>query len=94
VAVVRWSNQATIDFESVSGFLGSVSPRLAEYFVRRVRQATQQLEMFPYSGQAVQAFDLESIRQLVLGSVRLTYLVFSEDEVIVMGIRAGPRRSP
>jgi addiction module RelE/StbE family toxin len=93
VARVRWSEEATDNLLEITDFLGNVDPAAAEVFAKRVQQAVEQLGLFPKSGQVVSDFALESFRELIIGSFRLVYLVFSDDEVNIVSLRAGPRRS-
>ncbi|MGE3984190.1 MAG: type II toxin-antitoxin system RelE/ParE family toxin [Dehalococcoidia bacterium] len=93
MAVVRWSDEATDRLTDIIEFLEGIDPRAAQVFVQRVRQAVEQLELFPYSGQALTGFGFDSMRELVIGNFRLAYVVFSSDEVNVVSIRGGPRPS-
>jgi plasmid stabilization system protein ParE len=90
VALVRWCDEAADEFIAVPEFLGSQNERAAERFATQVRDAVQQLTMFPNSGQVYEPFHSNVVREIPIGRFRLVYLVFSPEEIDVISLRPLP----
>lgn len=87
MAEVRWSVQAADNFTIILERLEDANPRAARIFAGRVKQITEQLQMFPLSGQVVARLPSDGVREIPIGSLRLIYFAFSESEVNILAIR-------
>jgi addiction module RelE/StbE family toxin len=94
VAQVRWSVQATEDFNAVYRSIARTAPRAAELFAERILAAANQLEAFPLSGREVPERASRDFREVIIGNYRLIYQLTSPDELLVLTVHHGARRLP
>jgi toxin ParE1/3/4 len=90
VARVVWSERALAHLDAIAGYIAQDSPRLAQLFVRRVFDATDQLTAFPRSGRRVPEFSRDDLREIFLDRYRIIYRV-TEDDVEIAAVRHGAR---
>jgi len=67
VTVVRWTEQALQDLQSIREFIERDSPRYGRLVAERLYEATSRLEAFPLSGRIVPELGRKDIRELIVG---------------------------
>ncbi len=75
---VVWSPAALEDIEAIASYISRDSISYAGAVVRKVIDATRNLENFPFAGRIVPEFDLKSVREVFAYSYRIIYRVESE----------------
>jgi addiction module RelE/StbE family toxin len=88
VILIRWTEQAVDDLREIRKYIERDSPRYGRLVVERLYEATQRLEMFPRSGRVVPEFNLEHLREIIVGEYRIVYRVDSEAVVVLTVFRS------
>ena len=79
MAQVRWTSQALDDLEAICLFIARDAPRIAAVFADRAFRATERLGEHPRLARVVPELELESIREIILGSYRIIYRIREEE---------------
>jgi toxin ParE1/3/4 len=87
---VVWSPRALADAEAIAAYIAADSSSYASTVVRKIITGTMSLRQFPLSGRKVPEFDDESIRELLVYSYRIIYVV-EERQVTVAALVHGKR---
>ncbi len=85
MAWINWTNQALGDLQAIGDFIGRDTPAFAQIFVNKVFETVERLEKFPRSRRIVPEINQDKIREIILGSYRVVYLL-DEDEVNVLTV--------
>jgi len=72
-----WTNTAIGNLESIHAYIAQDSPRYACRMIDRITARSQQFAAFPKSGQVVPEYQHPDIREVLVGSYRVIYLVES-----------------
>ena len=80
---VVWTKQAQADLGFIADYISRDSPRYAAVLVRGVRDAARSLQNFSERGRIVPEFDDARLRELIIQSYRLMYLVAPETVSII-----------
>ena len=88
MTVLRWSEQAVRDLESIRDFIGRDSPRYGQLVVERLVEATSRIETFPKAGRVVPEVGIENVRELIVGDYRIVYRLDDELAVLVTVYRS------
>jgi toxin ParE1/3/4 len=91
---VKWTVDAITDIDGVAAFIARDSPRSAQDMVDRFFAAADLLIEQPLRGKPVPESNIPAVRELLVGSYRLIYLVVNKDRVDVLAIHHHKRRSP
>ena len=75
---IEITNQAFEDIDSISEFIARDSQVYARLFIKDIFLAIEQLSVFPSSGRVVPEYGNQIIREVILGSYRIIYLLDSE----------------
>ena len=91
---LRYAPRAIADIDQIHDYISRRSPRGATNVVARIRDTAGLLAMWPGVGQST---NMESILKQAVG--RYPYVIFytvnaESDEVVIMHVRHGARRSP
>lgn len=78
--IVRFSDEAEIDFERIGDYIAQDNPRRAVSFVRELRERCISLSNFPLAYPVVQGYPM---RRMVHGSYSIFYLAEPEYVFIV-----------
>lgn len=78
MAQVRWSNQALIDLEEIFEYLFRDSPSFAADLVQDLTLAPRRLAKHPRIGRMVPEYEVDRLRELLIGSYRLVYEITDE----------------
>ncbi|MDA3927282.1 MAG: type II toxin-antitoxin system RelE/ParE family toxin [Kiritimatiellae bacterium] len=73
MAEIRWTQQASSDFEGITLFIAQDSEYYASFFASKVLHAVERLIDFPASGRVVPESDNPAIREIILGNYRIVY---------------------
>jgi len=85
---VVWSPRALADVESIAAYIAVDSAYYATTVVRRIIELTRSLADFPLAGRKVPEFDNQDIRELLVYSYRIIYLV-EGDQVTIASVIHG-----
>lgn len=85
MARLRWTRQAIADLEAIGDFIARDAPSVAQVVARQIIEAVERLEVFPRSGRVVPEVGRDDIREIILGSYRIIYLV-NEEEVNILTV--------
>lgn len=75
MAKVVWTGPALKDLEVIVRYIAMDSPHYAERFSKRLVQAPRVLKEYPSLGRVVPEYQVENLRELILGSYRIIYEV-------------------
>jgi toxin ParE1/3/4 len=75
MAQISWTSQALDDLQAIGDFIARDTPAFAQVLVDKVFDGVQRLENFPRSGRIVPEINQENIREIILGSYRIVYLL-------------------
>ena len=90
---IIWSPSAVADLESIHEFISRDSPNYAAELVEDLLAGPYQLLNFPRIGRVVPGFGQEQLRELLIGSYRVVYELFS-DRIEIVGVIHGRRDMP
>lgn len=85
------ADSAWDDLDSITDYIALDSVRYAQEFSERVLERIEQLKDYPKSGRIVPEFKNEQLRELILGSYRIVYRIYSEEKIIVIRIIHGAK---
>ena len=88
MTVVRWTDQAVHDLQSIREFIERDSPRYGRLVAERLYHATSKIESFPLSGRMVPELGREEIRELIVGDYRIVYRLEGELAVLLTVYRS------
>lgn len=88
MTVLRWTEQAVQDLESIRDFIERDSPRYGRLVVERLVDATNRIEVFPMSGRMVPEIGKKEVRELIVGDYRVVYRLDSELAVLLTVYRS------
>lgn len=88
---IRLSDSAWGDLDNITDYIALDSPRHAIIFSEKVFERLEILHDFQNSGRIVPEFQNEEIRELILGSYRIVYRIYSEKLIIVLRIIHGSK---
>jgi len=71
MAEVIWSDSAIQDLNDIGEYISKDSEKYAEITVSQLFSSTDILEDHPKAGKIVPEFEIESIRELILGNYRI-----------------------
>jgi toxin ParE1/3/4 len=83
---VVWLPQSLEDIDNIAEYIASESPTYATIQAERFFERALILEQFPLSGRIVPEFDVDEIRELIIGSFRMIYLVASAERVEILAV--------
>lgn len=83
MARLGWSLSAERDLLEIGDFIARDSALYANALVDRIVAAAERLEASPLMGRVVPEYGREDLRELIVDSYRLVYLVRGEETIIV-----------
>ena len=90
MARVSWSDTAVGHLRQLVGKIRREDPRTAEKWAAKLLDAPDILADHPRIGPVVEEFELDHLRELVVGSFRVVYTVRG-DECLVVAVLRGER---
>jgi addiction module RelE/StbE family toxin len=94
MARINWTSQALTDLEAIGDFIARDAPNFAQVMVDRIFESVERLEAFPRSGRIVPEINQENIREIILGSYRIVYLLRDENVFILTVFHASRLLKP
>ena len=88
---IAWSARAVEDVDAIASFIARDSATYAATVVRRIRGITRRLAIHPHSGRVVPELGVDSLREVLVYSYRVLYLVQDDTVTIIAVVHA--RRS-
>ncbi len=87
---LKWARAAKADLKGIKAHIAQDAPRVAESYVRRIRERCLRLALLPFAAPMVEEFQNESIRETYFGSDRIIYEI-ERDMVIILRVFHGAR---
>lgn len=87
---LRWTAKASADALSIHAYIAERSESYADAVYERLLARPQQLIAHPLSGSMVPEYGREDVREILLHSFRLIYLVLP-DEIQILTVVHGAR---
>jgi toxin ParE1/3/4 len=88
---VNVSETAYNDLLSIEEFIFQDSPATARAFINKIFNKIEILHTFPVIGRVVPEFEDKNIRELLVGSYRIVYLIKDKDHVTILRIIHGSK---
>ncbi len=85
MARINWTSQALNDLQAIGDFISRDAPTFAQVFTDKVFDSVERLENFPRSGRIVPEINQQNIREIIVGSYRIVYLL-TGDEVSILTV--------
>jgi addiction module RelE/StbE family toxin len=83
--IIRWTEQSANDLELIFNFISRDSEHYATLFIKEIFKTIERLETFPESGRIVPEFNVEIVREIILGNYRIIYRL-NKDAVDILTI--------
>lgn len=90
---VVWTLRAIENIEAIRAYIARSSARYATLHVERLFAATDRLQQFPESGRIVPELQRADVREEIVGSYRIVYLL-GADVVHILTVFHGARLFP
>lgn len=86
MARLNWTEQSKNDLISIAEFIAQDSVKFARITIQNIRNAAQQLKLYPLSGRIVPEAKNNSIRELIHGNYRIIYLIRENQTVDILTV--------
>ncbi|MFZ1807060.1 MAG: type II toxin-antitoxin system RelE/ParE family toxin [Cyclobacteriaceae bacterium] len=83
---IRWTRQSIDDLSSIADFISKDSPYFAQVQIERLFERVLILETYPKAGRAVPQVGQENLRELIEGTYRVIYRIYSEDRIDIIAV--------
>ena len=83
---INWTPQSKNDLISIAEFISQDSIKYAKIQVNRIRERARQLSNFPNSGRIVLELDNPRIREVIIGSYRIIYLIATDERIDILTV--------
>ncbi len=90
---VRWTRTAIGHLTSIYNYIGQDSPRYAKVMIDRITARSEQIALFPQSGQVVLEYQNPNIREVIEGAYRIIHEA-DISEVRILAVIHGARQLP
>ena len=90
---VVWTQRAIENLEAIQAYVARSSPRYAALHVERLFAAADHLQQFPEAGRLVPELQRAGVREVLVGSYRIVYLL-GADVVHILTVFHGARLFP
>lgn len=85
MGAVIWSPSALDDVDFIAEFIARDSVFQSSLFVIRVIEATNRLEIFPFSGRKITEIDKDNCLEIIFGAYRIMYEI-KDNEIWITGV--------
>ena len=93
MAQLSWSLASQDDVVEIGDFIAKDSIVYAVSVVERLVSAAEALRSSPFVGRVVPEYGRQDLRELIIGSYRLVYLVRADEAIVVRVVSRGERLS-
>ena len=83
---VKWSDQAIEDIDNIAEYIALDSTRYAELQVNDFFERAEILDEYPLAGRIVPEIKDKNIRELIVGSYRLIYVILREERIDILTV--------
>ena len=87
---LTWARQAKADLKSIKSYIAKDAPRVAESYVRQIRERCRALTQFPFGAPIVEEFQEECLRETYYGNYRIIYEV-EPTRIVILRVFHGAR---
>jgi addiction module RelE/StbE family toxin len=91
---IIWTDQALADIEHIAEFISKDSEKYARRQVKKFFDRAAILKSNPFSGRTVPEINNENIRELIINSYRIIYLVVTPGKLSILTVHHGARLLP
>jgi toxin ParE1/3/4 len=88
---IRWTRQASVDITEIAEYIEQESAYYASLQVTRFYESISVLEKQMHIGKPVPELHDENVRELLVGSYRIIYLILSETRIDIISVIHGKR---
>lgn len=88
MAEIRWSLTSELDLQDIETYIARDSVVYAMRTVDNIISAVERLEDHPRSGRMVPEFNWDDMREVILGSYRIVYVISGETVTILRVVNA------
>lgn len=91
MALILWTDQAIADLENIADYISKDSTRYASIVIDNIIKSASLLENQPMLGRIVPEFEIDSIREIIIGKYRIVYSIVSQDRIDILTIHHSSR---
>jgi toxin ParE1/3/4 len=91
MALILWTDQAIADLENIVEYISKDSPRYASIVVEDIIKSASLLEDQSKPGRIVPEFEIESIREIIIGKYRIVYSLVSPERIDILTVHHSSR---
>ena len=88
---LNWTERAKEDIKSIAEYISNDSIYYAEKQVERFYQAVEILQAQPHVGRPVPEYELDALRQILVGKYRIIYKVVSAKQLDIITVHHSAR---
>jgi len=85
---LRWTLRARDDLKRIRDYIARDKEGAAKRWVQRLREGARGAARMPRSGRVVAELDRDDIREVIVGSYRIVYLI-KRKEIVVLTVFEG-----
>jgi toxin ParE1/3/4 len=86
MARLNWTDQSIEDLINIADFIAKDSVKYSLIQIKRIRERARLLRSQPLLGRVVPETKNETIRELILGSYRIIYMIVSEERIDILTV--------
>jgi toxin ParE1/3/4 len=86
MARLNWTDQSIEDLINIADFIAKDSVKYSVIQLKRIRERAKLLRSQPLLGRVVPETKNETIRELILGSYRIIYMIVSEERIDILTV--------
>jgi len=91
MALILWTDQAIADLENIADYISKDSSRYASIVIDNIIKSASLLEEQPMLGRIVPEFEIDSIREIIIGKYRIVYSLVSPERIDILTIHHSSR---
>ena len=91
MALILWTDQAIADLENIVEHISKDSSRYASIVVEDIIKSASLLEDQSKPGRIVPEFEIESIREIIIGKYRIVYSLVSPERIDILTVHHSSR---
>jgi addiction module RelE/StbE family toxin len=88
---VKWTDQSIQDIDNIAEYISQDSVHYAELQVNDFFERAEILNEFPNTGRIVPEFKDKNIRELIVGSYRLIYIILGGERIDIIAVHHSAR---
>ena len=88
---ISWTEQAKYDIKDIFSFISKGSLKYAKLTLITIRNRTNILKVHNKAGAIVPEYEVDTIRELIVGNYRIIYFIKSEKLIEILAVIHGSR---